>query len=157
MNGGILKSQKLLAELTIKLHMSTNISNELPHECCFYAQILFKKLIFQARWAQCPSGVITCLYSTCALTGLVRFLWEICLFNLEGETSPPYCTLQFLPFITIGVYSLLFYIKHLLKKIKYLYLPACHVIINQHQRNREHANVILNFRIRVLKANIFGE
>ncbi len=25
--------------------------------------------------------------------------------------------------------------------MKYFYLPACHVIINQHQRNREHANV----------------
>ncbi len=28
--------------------------------------------------------------------------------------------------------------------MKYFYLPACHVIINQHQRNREHANVILS-------------
>ncbi len=47
--------------------------------------------------------------------------------------------------------------------MKYFYLPACHVIINQHQRNREHANVILNylniyFKISgVLKANIFDE
>ncbi len=47
--------------------------------------------------------------------------------------------------------------------MKYLYLLACHVIINQQQRNCEHANVILNhwniyFKISVvLKANIFGE
>ncbi len=44
----------------------------------------------------------------------------------------------------------------------YFYLPAYHVIINQHQRNREQANVInylnIYFKIsRVLKANIFGE
>ncbi len=27
--------------------------------------------------------------------------------------------------------------------MKYLYIPACHVIINQPQRNHEHANVII--------------
>ncbi len=36
-------------------------------------------------------------------------------------------------------------IKHLLKKGEIFYLPPCHVTINQHQRNREHANVILNY------------
>ncbi len=47
--------------------------------------------------------------------------------------------------------------------MKYSYLAACHVIINQHQRNREYANVIIHylniyFKISgVLKANIFGE
>ncbi len=47
--------------------------------------------------------------------------------------------------------------------MKYLYVPECHVIVNQHQRIREHENVILNyiniyFKIYgVLKANIFCE
>ncbi len=44
--------------------------------------------------------------------------------------------------------------------MKYLYLPACHVIINQHQTNREHADHYLNvyFKISgILKAHIFGE
>ncbi len=44
--------------------------------------------------------------------------------------------------------------------MKYLYLSACHVIINQHQINREYANVILNYlflKPQGLKANIFGE
>ncbi len=34
--------------------------------------------------------------------------------------------------------------KTFTKNMKYLYLPTCHVIINQHQINSEHANVILN-------------
>ncbi len=44
--------------------------------------------------------------------------------------------------------------------MKYLYLSACHVIVNQHQIKREYANVILNylfFKSQELKANIFGE
>ncbi len=76
--------------------------------------------------------------------------------------------LQILPFISIGVnrlcISIVFVLnKTLTKKIKYLYLPAYHVIINQHQRNREHANVILNYSniylkiSGVIKANIFGD
>ncbi len=46
--------------------------------------------------------------------------------------------------------------------MKYLYVPACHVIINQPQRNHEHANVILNYiniylKISgLLKENVFG-
>ncbi len=51
MNGGILKSQKLLTELTIKLHMS-NQQQKSEINCSmnvvYYAQIAFKKLIFQA-------------------------------------------------------------------------------------------------------------
>ncbi len=35
------------------------------------------------------------------------------------------------------------YMTKIVVSQKYLYLPACHVIINQHQRNREHANVII--------------
>ncbi len=35
--------------------------------------------------------------------------------------------------------------------MKYFYLPACHVIINQHQRDREHANVII-IEIFILKS-----
>ncbi len=52
MNGGILKSQKLLAELTIKLHTSNQQhKSEInrPMNVVSYAQIAFKKLIFQAR------------------------------------------------------------------------------------------------------------
>ncbi len=51
MNGGILKSQKLLAELTIKLHMSNQQQKSeinYPMNVVSYAQ-MFKKLIFQAR------------------------------------------------------------------------------------------------------------
>ncbi len=54
MNGGILKSQKLLAELTIKLHMSNQQQKSeinYPMNVVSYAQIAFKKLIFQARLA----------------------------------------------------------------------------------------------------------
>ncbi len=52
MNGGILKSQKLLAELTIKLHVkSARKKSEIncPMNVVSYAQIAFKKRIFQAR------------------------------------------------------------------------------------------------------------
>ncbi len=49
MNGGILKSQKLFAELTIKLHMSNQ--QHCPMNVIYYAQIAFKKLIFQAGQA----------------------------------------------------------------------------------------------------------
>ncbi len=51
MNGGILKSQKLLPEHTIKLHMSNQqqkSENNCPTNVVSYAQIVFKKLIFQA-------------------------------------------------------------------------------------------------------------
>ncbi len=41
--------------------------------------------------------------------------------------------------------------KNLLKNITYFYLSACHVIINQHQRNCEHANVII-IEIFILKS-----
>ncbi len=44
-----------------------------------------------------------CLYSACALAGLVRFLWEIWFFHLESGTIPLYCVLQFLSFISIEV------------------------------------------------------
>ncbi len=118
-----------------------------PMNVVSYAQIAFKKLIFQARPAR---GV---LYCECSLTGLDRFLWEICLFHLEGETIPPYCGLQFLLFISIGVNRLCISIVIVLNKIKYLYLPACHVIINQHHRNREHAKEII-IEIFILKCNL---
>ncbi len=52
MNGGILKSQKLLAELTNKFHMSNQQQkSEINYlmNVVSYAQIAFKKLIFQAR------------------------------------------------------------------------------------------------------------
>ncbi len=52
MNGGILKSQKLLAEFTIKLHMSNQQQKSemnCPMNVVSYTQIVFKKLIFQAR------------------------------------------------------------------------------------------------------------
>ncbi len=54
MNGGILKSQKLFAELTIKLHMSNQQQKSginCPMNVIYYAQIAFKKLIFQAGLA----------------------------------------------------------------------------------------------------------
>ncbi len=41
--------------------------------------------------------------------------------------------------------SIIFVLYKTLNQIKYSYLPACHVIINQHQRNHEHANVIPNY------------
>ncbi len=52
MNGGILKSQKLLTKLTIKLHMSNQQQKSEINglmNIVSYAQIAFKKLIFQAR------------------------------------------------------------------------------------------------------------
>ncbi len=52
MNGGILKSQKLLAELTIKLHLSNQQQKSeinYPINVISYDQIMFTKLIFQAR------------------------------------------------------------------------------------------------------------
>ncbi len=52
--GGILKSQKLFAELTIKLHMSNQQQKSginCPMNVIYYAQIAFKKLIFQAGLA----------------------------------------------------------------------------------------------------------
>ncbi len=58
MNGGILKSQKLLAELTIKLHMSNQQQKSeinCPMNVVSYAQIAFKKRIFQARPADAES------------------------------------------------------------------------------------------------------
>ncbi len=91
-----------------------------------------------------------CLYSICALAGLVRFLCEIWLFHLEGGTIPPYCALQFLPFISKRGNRLCISIVIVLNKIKYLYLSACHGIIHQHQRNCEHANVII-IKIFILK------
>ncbi len=48
---GILKSQKLIAELTIKLHMSNHHEKSqinYPMNVVSYAQIAFKKLIFQS-------------------------------------------------------------------------------------------------------------
>ncbi len=53
MNGGILTSQKLLAELTIQLHVKSAKKNEIncPMNVVSYAQIVFKKRIFQARAA----------------------------------------------------------------------------------------------------------
>ncbi len=36
--------------------------------------------------------------------------------------------------------------------MKYLYLPACHVIINQHQINREHAMWYLITEMFILKS-----
>ncbi len=116
MNGGILKSQKLLAELPIKLHMSNQQQKSeinCPMNVVFYAQIVFKKRIFQARPAH---GVITCLDSACALAGLVRFLWESWFFHLQGGTIPPYCALQFPPFISLGVNRLCISIVFVLNK-----------------------------------------
>ncbi len=46
-NGEILKSQTLLAEITIKSHMSNQQIN-CPMDVVSYAQIAFKKLIFQS-------------------------------------------------------------------------------------------------------------
>ncbi len=54
MNGGILTFQKLLAELTIKLHLSNRQQKSeinCPMNLVSYAQIAFKKLIFQATLA----------------------------------------------------------------------------------------------------------
>ncbi len=50
MNGGILKSQKLLAKLTIKLHMSNQQQKSeinCPMNVVSYAEIEFKKLFFR--------------------------------------------------------------------------------------------------------------
>ncbi len=52
MNRGILKSQNLIVELPIKVHMSNQQQNSeinCPMNVVSYAQIAFKKLIFQAR------------------------------------------------------------------------------------------------------------
>ncbi len=87
MNEEILKSQKMLAELTIQLHMSYQQQQSeinCPINVVSFAQIAFKNLIFQAR----PG--ITChnmlIYCACALAGLVRFLWEIQFFHLNQIT-----------------------------------------------------------------------
>ncbi len=62
-----------------------------------------------------------------------------------SQVLTPYCILRSLPFISIGEN------RPCISIVKYLYLPAFHVIINQHQRNREHANVIL-IEIFILKS-----
>ncbi len=52
MNGAILKSQKLIAELTIKLYISTQQQKSeinYPINVVSYAQIALKKRIFQAK------------------------------------------------------------------------------------------------------------
>ncbi len=52
MNGAILKSQKLLTDFTIKLHMSNQQQKSemyCPMNVVSYAQIAFKKCIFQAN------------------------------------------------------------------------------------------------------------
>ncbi len=54
MNGGILKSHKLLAELTINLHMSKQQQKSeinCPMNVVSYGKIASKRLIFQARSA----------------------------------------------------------------------------------------------------------
>ncbi len=61
----------------------------------------------------CMRSAYDCTY---ALAGLVRFLWEIWLFLLEGGTIPPYCAVQFLPFISIGVSRLCNFIVFVLNK-----------------------------------------
>ncbi len=76
MNGGILKSPKLLAELAIKLY----ISNQQQH------------LTKHAYDCACASaGVASGFYGKSAIGS-----------HLEGGTIPPYCMLQFLLFISIG-------------------------------------------------------
>ncbi len=78
MNGGTLKSQKLLAELTIKLHMSNQQQKSeinCPINVVSYAQIAIKKLIFQARPANAHAESKRAY--DCTLAGLARFLWEI--------------------------------------------------------------------------------
>ncbi len=130
MNGGIQKSQKLLAEFTIKLHMSNQQQKSkinCPMNVVSCAQIVFKKLLFQARPAN--AGHITSLYCACASAGLVRFLLEIWLFLLEGGTIPPYCALQFLPLISIGVnrlcISIVFVLNKTLTKKDEIFLFTC--------------------------------
>ncbi len=65
----------------------------------------------------------------CGLLGLVRFLWEIWLFLLEGGTIPPFCALLFLPFISIGVNSLcssiVFVLNKTLTKKDEIFLFTC--------------------------------
>ncbi len=70
--------------------------------------------------------------------------------HLEGGTIPPYCALRFLLFISIGVnrlcISIVFVLNKTLTKKDEIFLFTCmQCDYNQHQRNREHANVILNY------------
>ncbi len=90
-----------------------------PEERLFWRiTTAFKNLIFQARPANAQCLVPTRLW-LCMRFGWssLRFLWKPelltadaitlpinhWLFRLEGGTIPPYCVLQFLPFISIGV------------------------------------------------------
>ncbi len=68
------------------------------------------------------------IYSACASACLIRFLGEIWLFHLEDGTIPPYCMLQFLPFISKAVNHLCIAIVFVLNKIlvKYeIFLFTC--------------------------------
>ncbi len=81
-----------------------------------YAQIALKSIfsgLDQPMRIRIHNVLIQRMYIGCSL---VRFLWEICLFHLEGGTIPPYCVLQFFPFISIGVNRLCISIGFLLNK-----------------------------------------
>jgi len=82
MNGAILKSQKLLTEQMSNQQQLSEIN--CPMNVVSFAQIAFKKRIFQARPANAHYVFILHM-----CIGLVRFLWEIWLFLLEGGTIPP--------------------------------------------------------------------
>ncbi len=65
MNGEILKSQKLLAELTIELYILNQQQNSeinYPMNVVSYAQIAYKKHIFQARSAIYHNMLIQCMW-----------------------------------------------------------------------------------------------
>ncbi len=79
----------------------------------------------------------------CICIGLERFLYYNLAILFRGWDYSSILCVTVSPFMNIGVnrlcISIVFVLKrHLLKKMKYLYLPACHVIINQNQRNHEH-------------------
>ncbi len=80
-----------------------------PMNVVSYAQI---RSIFQARPANAHarSWVLGFYHKQAFCSDAMTLPISDWLFRLEGGTIPPYCVLQFLPFISIGVNRLCIYI-----------------------------------------------
>ncbi len=121
-------SGQLVQDLSLWLGESWNLKNCLLNlQLNYICQISNKNLKLTAPW-MLYFMLKLCLKSLFfRLEGLIRFLWEICLFHLEGGTFPPYCALQFLPIISIGVNRLFISMVFVLNKTltKKVFLFTC--------------------------------